>query len=256
MTTITQEKKSENLESKLGGNDGARMPHDFHGNPGPRAVGGDGVYNMPDGVTIGNPGKMPSLGQMFDAEVKAGVGKYMKHISTFLENYKVPLTKDGKPNIEKLIDAITSFAKAEVGAHFKDELNPQWIPGKPLLYSLFEDIENIVQDGKIRKEVRDQIIGLYDRAYSEYTLARTDGRIQTSPKSEGVNFGEDYANRTSRKDVIPSIERAETVEKLAARIRTVAEDYMNKAKQWQVRYGNLDKFSAAYAKTTADVSRN
>lgn len=255
MATATKTK--EDLETKVGGNDGVRMPTDFDGNPGPRAVGGDGVYTMPQGVVTGNPHpKMPSLGQMFDTEVAAGVGKYMKHITAFLENYKVTLAKDGKPNIEKLIDDITSFAKTEVGAHFKDMYNAQWIPSKPLLYSLFEDVEKLVEDGKIRKEVRDQIIGLYDRAYSEYTVARTDGRIQTSPKADGVGFGEDYATRTSRKDLIPSINRAETVEKLAARIRAVTEEYMLKAKQWQVRFGNLDKFAATYAQSYATQNKS
>ena len=194
--------------------------------------------------------KTPSLEEMLSAEAEGGV-KYASAIAGFLDGVAVPDTKDGKPDIDALIKNLVEGAKPVLGSNLNPDVkDPQWLPAYDAIKNLFETYKNPVENGKLRKEVKDALANLYESTAQNYIVSRAQGRVQTLPVEPGKEFGKAIATSTSNKYLTALIEAAKTPAEIASRASQAITDFYSKAKQWYALNGNLNGFQPAYAGKT------
>ncbi|MBI2658713.1 hypothetical protein HYX05_01245 [Candidatus Woesearchaeota archaeon] len=190
--------------------------------------------------------KTPSLEEMLSTEAEGGV-KYASAIAGFLDGIGVP-TKDDKPDIDALIKSLVEGAKPVLGSNLNpDAKDPQWLPAYDAIKNLFETYKNPVENGKLRKEVKDALANLYETTAQNYIVSRAQGRVQTSPVEPGKEFGKAIATSTSNKYLTALIDAAKTPAEVASRVSQAITDLYSKAKQWYALNGNLSGFQPAYA---------
>ena len=193
--------------------------------------------------TLENKIQTPGLGEMFDSEVNSGVA-YSSKVASFIENLKVPTTKDDKPDISKLIEQLISGTKEIVKSLNPDHKDPQWVPDYEALSNIFKTYGRILQDDKLRKEVRDAVINAYVTTAQNYIISRQQGRVTRVPIEEGKKFGEEIATETSNKALVPLINSATTPNEVAGRVSAVLNDVYGKRQQGYGLHGSFDYLKA------------
>ena len=189
----------------------------------------------------------PSLEEMLETEITGGV-TFSSKVGDFLDNLSIPTTKDGKPDITALINNLLEGAKGVVKSHLTpDSKDPQWLPSAAAYQNILDTYQNAVENGRLRKEVKDALINLYESTAQQYIIARGQGRVNTSTLEKGKEFATSEADKTSNKYLIKLIEGAKTAEQVASRAVQVMQDLYGKAKQWYNLHGDLVGFKPAYA---------
>ncbi len=189
--------------------------------------------------TIDDKVDTPNLGEMFDTEVNSGVA-YSSKVATFIESLGVPTTKDSKPDVSKLIEQLISGTKKVVKELNPDSKDPQWVPDYEALSNIFKTYDDIIQDGKLRKEVRDAVVNAYVTTAQNYIISRQQGRITRVPIEEAKNFSEGIAKETSNKALVSLIKSSITPTEVAGRVSPVLSDVYGKRQQGYGLHGNLD----------------
>ena len=194
--------------------------------------------------------KIPSLEEMLSTEAEGGV-KYASAIAGFFDRVSVPMTKEGKPDIDALIKSLVEGAKPVLGSNLNPDIkDPAWLPAYDAIKNLFDTYKNPVEKGALRKEVKDALVNLYESTAQNYIVSRAQGRIQTSPVEPGKEFGKTLATNTSNKYLTALIEAAKTPAEVASRASQAITDLYNKAKQWYALNGDLKGFQPAYSGKT------
>ncbi len=193
----------------------------------------------------------PSLEDMLSNEVVSNVN-YQKEIASFIEGLEVPTLKDGdqkgQPDIPLLINQLLDGSKGVVGKYLNpDNRDPKWIPDYTRLQGFFESQSNIVENGKLRREVREALINQYITIPDNYVVERGQGRLLTSTLDRVKSFGKGMASTVSEKYLIPLIEGAKTIERAVANSGRTITSYLQKAKEWYATKGTIEGFEPAYA---------
>lgn len=188
----------------------------------------------------------PSLEEMLSTEAMNGVS-YATEIEGFIDGATAPV-KDGKQDVATFISDLVEKTQAIAGKYFSDPKNPRWVPNIVQLQGFFETYRNpFDKNGKLRQEVKTALKGVYTNTSDTYVAERADGRLLSKPIEAGKQFGVGGAKATSNKFLVPIIEGAHTVERVAQHASRVVRDYLTKAKEWYQVNGSLNGFKEAYA---------
>jgi len=182
--------------------------------------------------------EMPSLKVMFDEESVKGI-EYHVEVAEFLENLKVPTVKDGSADVGQLINQLLTGVKPIVGKYFKNSEDPTWTPDYEGLQSIFKNYKNIVgKDGKLRREVREQLIAQYSPQNN--VIARGQGRVARNPLDPAKDYGIDIATEHSHKEVVPLIKGSVTPNDVARYVTPVMTEAYTKRQSGYGLHGNFE----------------
>ena len=162
-------------------------------------------------------------------------------ISSSLDHAHVVM-KDKAPDIGATINHIRQGAKPLLGQYHLDQEDASLIPGYEDLQRISKALDNLVKDGQLRKEAKDQYVNMFRQQIERKAVERYQSELSAIEVGEARTVATTMAKAAGMYSLVEQIKKADTARDVASISTPAFQRMYQETEQYRATKGTLDGF--------------